>query len=906
MKKKLFRYKRFWLAALILAYLLLGFFYLPGVLSSQLQQQAREQLNMGLSIDEVHFNPLTFVTRLTGLELTDSQQHPWFTADQLRLNFDPSHLLWGQWQVSELSLTRPAIEIRTAASGEWLVPNVQLPERPSEEGTTEPNYAVANISITGGTMELSAGQISQAFALDIKQLEVSHEQFNPNDIDTAFSISILTQQDEQLQLNGHYNHPQANITTALNLSNWQSTTLLQLLPEGHSLSSDQGQLSANGSLDWALGGQPVLQLTELYWNNWQLNWSDQVSVSQLNSQWQGLTVDTAARQIRLAALNSEQANWQLNWPVVLPEPATTEDNPDEPGWNISLAVVNLKDWPLKLTDQTLGAELEGVLQQLTLNNLNNRLEGLEVDSLWRLNQGGDVRISGQTADQAEVFNAQLDINQLALPALNPWTAAASGLVVNRGMLNSQQQLSHDATGWQADGQLMVTDAALNNTAGQEVARLGTLEVADTRVNSRDRSIVIDQITLDQAQGNLIINPDQTLNIQHLGDQTQPSGGAESATQPVWRIDIGTVNIRDAETALIDQTTQPPVTTRLSALNGAISGLSSTSLSRADVDFSATFNQYAPVSIAGQINPLSTDAYTNLSIRISDLDLPAFSPYAEQWLAFPILGGKLDLNLQYTLNQAELRGDNSLLFKQFKLGDRVEAPKAIDLPLKLAVSLLTNGKGEMHIDLPVSGNLDDPEFSYSSLVGKALFKLITNIVASPFKILGALIPDPDPNLSDIGFEPGQHLLLTTEQHKLSQIADIMRQKPDLNLRLNPLLNESYDLTGLQHKLLLDKAPFDELDVDQAAVREWLEVQLTPEELLTHQQPDGTINHLGIWQGLLQRQQPDQQAFEALTQARLLKIKETLVNNHDIPPERIFIEQSAPTTLPQSLVRLGVSQ
>jgi hypothetical protein len=150
------------------------------------------------------------------------------------------------------------------------------------------------------------------------------------------------------------------------------------------------------------------------------------------------------------------------------------------------------------------------------------------------------------------------------------------------------------------------------------------------------------------------------------------------------------------------------------------------------------------------------------------------------------------------------------------------------------------------------------------------------------------------------------LLAAEQHKLSQIAEIMQQKPDLNLRLNPLISEAFDREGLQLQLLLEKAPFAMLDLNQEAHKQWLEAQLTPEELHTHQRDDGTINHDSIWQSLLQRQQPDPQAFEQLVQSRLLTIKETLITEFGIPAERIYLELNELTDLPQSLVRLGVSQ
>ena len=190
-------------------------------------------------------------------------------------------------------------------------------------------------------------------------------------------------------------------------------------------------------------------------------------------------------------------------------------------------------------------------------------------------------------------------------------------------------------------------------------------------------------------------------------------------------------------------------------------------------------------------------YTDLTIAIKNIDLQNFSSYASKYLALPINRGKADFDLKYKLNQNLLKGVNNLTFKQLKFGDKIPSKDAVDLPLKLAVSLLTDGKGIMKINMPVSGNIDDPEFSFGGLVFKAFFKLITGIVASPFKLLGKLIPGgTDLDLSSVQFIAGTVELQSGEEEKLKAMQQILTKKPSLLLELTAITNTDNDSKALR--------------------------------------------------------------------------------------------------------------
>jgi hypothetical protein len=115
-----------------------------------------------------------------------------------------------------------------------------------------------------------------------------------------------------------------------------------------------------------------------------------------------------------------------------------------------------------------------------------------------------------------------------------------------------------------------------------------------------------------------------------------------------------------------------------------------------------------------------------------------------------------------------------------LGEHVDSPDAVNLPLDLAIALLKDSSGRIDIGLPVSGDLNDPQFSYGHLIWKALVNLLTKIVTSPFKALGSMFGGEGEQLNMIVFDPGKAELLPPEKEKLVKMADMLKSRPQLKL------------------------------------------------------------------------------------------------------------------------------
>jgi len=168
-----------------------------------------------------------------------------------------------------------------------------------------------------------------------------------------------------------------------------------------------------------------------------------------------------------------------------------------------------------------------------------------------------------------------------------------------------------------------------------------------------------------------------------------------------------------------------------------------------------------------------------------------SPYAMKFAGYRIAGGKISLDLQYKVHGRQLAGENQIVIDQLTLGERVDSPDALKLPLELAIALLKDSDGRIDLGLPVSGSLDDPQFSYGALIWKAIGTVLTKIVTAPFRAIGALLGVSGEKLEGIAFDAGSDRLLPPEREKLQQIAQLLAKRPQLKLSVPGHYSEAAD-------------------------------------------------------------------------------------------------------------------
>jgi hypothetical protein len=371
------------------------------------------------------------------------------------------------------------------------------------------------------------------------------------------------------------------------------------------------------------------------------------------------------------------------------------------------------------------------------------------------------------------------------------------------------------------------------------------------------------------------------------------------------VTIGVVTLQGGTVSFSDRFIKPAFSATMVELGGRVSGLSSEADRTADMDLRGRLGSDAPLEISGKVNPLSSDLFVDATVAFKDIDLSPMTPYAGKYLGYAIQKGKLTLSLRYLIAKKKLDATNKVFIDQFTLGERVESPDATKLPVSLAVALLKNRNGEIELDVPVSGYIDDPRFSVGRIVLKVLVNLLVKAATSPFALLGALFGGGE-ELSYLEFEPGSSRIEGPGEAKLSSLVKALHDRPALKVEIEGHVDPGKDPEGVRRYLFLKKVkarklkemasqgmapvPVDNVTVEPGEYPKFLKAAYKAEKFpkprnfigIAKDLPDPEMEKL-----ILAHIEVKADDLRDVALARSQAVKEFILRSGKVEPERIFL-------------------
>jgi hypothetical protein len=404
------------------------------------------------------------------------------------------------------------------------------------------------------------------------------------------------------------------------------------------------------------------------------------------------------------------------------------------------------------------------------------------------------------------------------------------------------------------------------------------------------------------------------------------------------ISIGTVRIANGSAHFADFWIQPNYAVSLQSLNGTIVGLSSDPKSRAKVNLEGKVDRYAPAQIGGEINLLSAGLFTDMKVGFKGVEMTSATPYSGRFAGYKIEKGKLSIDVHYQVENRQLKAEQRFVVDQLQLGERVESPDAVHLPLKIAVALLKDRNGVIDIDLPLTGSLDDPKFRIGPLIWKALVGLLTKIATAPFALLGHLFGGSE-EMNLIDFEPGGTALDAAGNERIASLIKALNERPQLQLDVPASYAPDIDRSVLASRKLNEKllalaqqqptgkkgeqAPADESALADPAQRfDLLQAQYRLDFGAEAPLPSATAAVVAagkkksdaqaidaanseLTTAITEKQPVTDRDLQELGQARAHAIQDALLGSGEIDPARIFILGAKETKPTQNKVRLELS-
>ncbi len=467
----------------------------------------------------------------------------------------------------------------------------------------------------------------------------------------------------------------------------------------------------------------------------------------------------------------------------------------QPPWGYAVGSVRVQGLDVALSDRGFG-KTPIVYQFAGLSATIDNIAGAGDKSMAfkaaaRIGSGGSIAASGSAAPDLSRVDAKVKLNGFALTPLQPFVTRYASVDLKSGSASASATVAYRRDGgkmsFSASGPFELAQVRLNEAgSGTTVLAWERLSAGDARLTLGPDRMSIKEIVVEAAEAKIDISEQRELNLLQLfkheptrGHQKQQTNG--NAQELQFPVHIGQLRLRDGTVHYSDRSLVLPFSTQVTNFAGTADGLGTHSDRHATLQFEGDIGKFGSAKIDGRIDSFSPKTFTEIHALFQNVELPDLTPYSATFLGRKIASGKLWLDLKYGIANSQLTGDNNITIRDLRLGEPVDTPTALKLPLDLAVALLTDSEGKIRTAVPVKGDLNNPQFAIGTVIREAFGSLIAKIVSAPFRALAGLFGDNrGKDFGSVEFEPGSAKLMASEKEKLQEVAKAMGERPQLKL------------------------------------------------------------------------------------------------------------------------------
>lgn len=840
------------IALLLVLYALLGFLVLPWWLKQELPVQAREYLGWQAESGDVSANPFTLSVTVRDFSATDSGGEPVARAAEAHLNVSFLQLFLAQIGIDNFRLEQPYLRLEIGPEGnlnvlqDWRNNN---PNPPASEGRdsgsgkssgSDPGFplVIEDARLVGGKILLRdrRGGETQEFNISPLQFDLSGVATFENAGDAGrYYLSATLGDNQNLTWQGDISLMPLKSNGEIALENLSADALWHFLGRYTPYDWRQGRISVRSN--YQVNGTEPLQF-EL--NNGQVGIEDSVlflspeaegqpalKVSQLNAK--GLSYTLAQSQLRIETISAE--GWELllsrseqgaiNWVSASGESGDKEGDDSssasgdgEGAFSWRIGRVALDSGIVQWRDQALARPAD-----IRLDRVNLELTDLtgDPDSPVGLNLSlsgsadGQGQLNGEFTLNPFTLESAVQITDFTLTPFQPYLNDAVNLELTNGTLGFDGNVSLDDQEPELTGSVEGTLSA--DTVKTQLVKLDapflswkSLRLSPLRVQLKPLTVEIPKVSWVEPAFTYVRTPDGDNSVARLtadksakensGEDSDAGSAGESSSGegPVgFAMRIQQLDLQNASITLDDRAIEGGFKTRLHALNGQLTALGNQRPQRADIRLQGEVADQGNLSLDGTIGALGQNDTSELHLIGENIALPPFTPYVERYLGYVVESGRLALDLDYTVEGAQIDGSNDIVMEDFNLGERVNSPQAVDAPVRLGLALLRDRSGTIAVELPVNGSLSDPSFNFSEVILSTFSGLVARAATAPFSILGNLanLGRSEEDLGNIGFVPGSAQLPAKEQEELQALSEALAERPAVTLAYRGLSAPGWD-------------------------------------------------------------------------------------------------------------------
>lgn len=853
------RRKRFWVLVLFLAYLLAGYGLLPLIARREIVALLQEDLQRPVSLEAVRMNPLILSADLRGLRIGEKDGSPLVGFDRFHFRFSLASLPHRAWTFDDVELEGlTGSVVRFSENDSNIGRLIQALDKPGAPPRPEaapglPRLEINHLRILNAAADYMDRTLAHPFhtrvgpvTVEINRLSTLPRKTGEQHIQIALEGGATLELTSTTGLNPLVStgHVTARGPYVPLLSRYFADALKMQAPTG-TVAADLDyrlQTRPDGGLglvvehigfalnDLTVREQgreaPFLTVPEFRLKDGHLAWPEK----QVGAEAVSITGMTLAMR-RQADGGIAPAPWAApvasSAPpaVIAPDTAPAASSPASPAWAVSLGKFDIKTARVKLEDRTprQPTTLEITPVDLAIETLSSQPGAAFPFSLAvGVASGGEVKAQGRVTVLPDFrLDAKVAVSDLRLAVAQPYLRDLARVSIDDGRFNGVSEVKIQG----ADGLIL-------SGQGEVMALKVQDEVTKAPLVSWDR-LAVDHYDYRQARNDLQISQvtiggpylrfqvaaDQSTNFTHLmvasrppaAARTAPSAagnsGAASPAPPMqapmtapkqapMKVSVGRIVVSKGAADYGDASLPLPFAAHITDLQGEVATLTSAMASPTRVALRGQVGEFGQATIAGTLTPFDPGRSTKVSVLFRNVEFPGLSPYTVKFAGRRIARGRLDVDLRYLIDDGRLNGANRVVIRDIELGQKLDVPGALNLPLELAIALLKDEDGKINVDLPVSGNLNDPQFDIGGVISQAVSSLLTNLISAPFEALAGLFGGGGQTLDHIDFAPGRADLDPPEREKILHLAQALAMRPHLALVVPGVIDPQADQEHLR--------------------------------------------------------------------------------------------------------------
>jgi uncharacterized protein involved in outer membrane biogenesis len=938
-----------WTGGAVAVYAIAGFLVAPPIARHELQRILTERLRRQVTIERVRINPFALSASIHNFDLKERDgATSAVTFEDLKVNLTLSSIFRRGIVVESIQLAKPHVRVARYEDRKYSFQDIidrfsKASPAPSKAPGPSPRFAVYNITVSDGRIDFDDRPEKTQHTVTDLQIGLPFVSSLPGQVDIKVLPRLSAKVNGTLfEITGETKPFKGTheATLKIDIDNLELAKYLEYSPVPLHIRLPSGQLTTRLVLEYAaaLGGEPQT-----------LTLSGTASLRRLAVQQEDgaplaalgrLAVDlesldllqrrAAVKSVRIEAPEVDIARAKdggLNLLAVVPaapdESPPAETPSTEPPFTFSVGEFALSNGKLQFVDATPDKPVRFGLNNISLNvnGLGNAPDakaavklGCESAAKGRLTYDGSLQLAPVRTE------GQLNLAGLRLDAFEPYLAQRLNAVVTSGAFATKGRLLVEVPQGQPLRIAYKADASVTNFASideassQDLLSWKALVASGIDFELEPLKVSIEQVTMSDFYSRLIVNANGTMNVSTLSKKTgataaepaaapQPAPAADAASGVPPNIRLGKLVLRGGRINYTDYFIKPNYNLMLSGVDGGMSEMTRDKSS--DLNLSGRLNQTAPVDVAGKLNVLSKDLVLDLKASARDIELSQMSPYSGKYAGYGIEKGKLSLKLAYQIQDRKLAAQNNIYLDQLTFGEKTESTTATKLPVLFAVALLKDKNGVIDVNLPISGSLDDPQFSVGGVIVQVLVNLVEKAVTAPFALLGSLFGGGE-ELAFVEFPPGSAALSADDEAKLKTLAKALEERPGLKLDAGGRVEPDADRDALKRAEVdrqikaaklkdggaraADAASIDEVTIEPEEYGKYLTVAYRSAKFQRPRNAIGLLKDIPVpemEQLMLTNAQVTDGDLRSLALARAQATKDWLIETGKISPERVFI-------------------